>query len=444
MERLSAKLKIILRGSHIRSTFYFLNIPDCQLKEELCCVSALHSFPDDTRYCDFMAHNFSKNTASLRSAVSPFLAMDVMVAANARAAEGKPVLHMEVGEPGHTAPVVVRDAAKLAIDKDKISYTPALGLLALRERIAQHYLETYQATVSADRIAITTGSSAGFILSFLSAFDVGDRVGLAAPGYPAYRNVLKALGLVPVDIPVKSENRYVLTPGDIEAVHSDTPLNGILVASPANPSGTMMLPGDFTALLGACERMDIRFLSDEIYHGLVYEGQAETALNHSSSAIVINSFSKYYCMTGWRIGWMVLPEDLVRPVERLGQSLYISAPYISQIAAVKAFDAGEELNRIKDQYARNRLKLLHALPQMGFQGLHPVDGAFYVYADACRFTDDAVSFSKSLLENTGVAATPGIDFDPDGGRTMMRFSFAGNEETITQAIDAMASWLARP
>lgn len=366
-----------------------------------------------------------------------------MVAANARALEGKSVLHMEVGEPGHTAPFAVREAAKRAIDNDRISYTPALGLLALRERIAQHYSETYHATVSAERIAITTGSSAGFILSFLSAFDVGDRVGLAAPGYPAYRNVVKALGLVPVDIPVKPEDRFVLTPGDIEAVHSDTPLSGILVASPANPSGTMMLPDDFTALLGACERLGIRFISDEIYHGLVYEGQAETALNHSSSAIVINSFSKYYCMTGWRIGWMVLPEDLVRPIERLGQSLYISAPYISQIAAVEAFGAGEELNQIKDQYARNRSRLLQALPIIGFQDLHPVDGAFYVYADARQFTNDAVSFSKLLLEHTGVAATPGVDFDPEGGQTMMRFSFAGDEDTIMQAIDAMTNWLVK-
>ncbi|MEP0520439.1 MAG: aminotransferase class I/II-fold pyridoxal phosphate-dependent enzyme [Hyphomicrobiales bacterium] len=388
-----------------------------------------------------MTQDFSIKAASLRSAVSPFLAMDVMVAAQSREAQGKPVLHMEVGEPGHSAPLAVRDAAKRAIDGDRISYTPALGLVSLRERIAQHYWDTYQARVLADRIAITTGSSAGFILSFLSAFDVGDRVGLAAPGYPAYRNVLKALGLVPIDIPVKSENRFVLTPDDVEAVHKDTPLKGILVASPANPSGTMMLPTDFTTLLAACEQWGIRFISDEIYHGLVYYGRAETALNHSSSAIVINSFSKYYCMTGWRIGWMVLPEDLVRPVERLGQSLYISAPYISQVSAIEAFGAADELDQIKNQYSRNRAKLLDALPDMGFEDLHPVDGAFYVYADARNFTNDAVSFSKSLLENAGVAATPGVDFDPEGGQTMMRFSFAGDEDTISKAIDAMINWL---
>lgn len=388
-----------------------------------------------------MTQNTSRDAASLRSAVSPFLAMDVLVAANAREAMGKAVLHMEVGEPGHNAPKAVREAAKRAIDGDRISYTPALGLTVLRKRIAQHYLDAYDAEVSAERIAITTGSSAGFILSFLSAFDVGDRVGLAAPGYPAYRNVLKALGLIPVDIPVRAENRYVLTPQDIETVHTQTPLNGILVASPANPSGTMMLPDDFVALLAACEDWNIRFISDEIYHGLVYEGHAETALNHSSSAIVINSFSKYYCMTGWRVGWMVLPHDLVRPVERLGQSLYISAPYISQIAAVEAFGAREELDEIQQQYARNRNKLLDALPMMGFSGLHPVDGAFYVYADACKFTNNAVKFSKKLLEKTGVAATPGVDFDPEGGETMMRFSFAGDEATIDKAIIAMTAWL---
>lgn len=379
--------------------------------------------------------------ASVRSAVDPFLAMDVMVAAQARSAEGKQVLHMEVGEPGHQAPLIVREAAKAAIDHDRISYTPALGLLSLRERISAHYREAYGAVVPYERIAITTGSSAGFILSFLSAFDAGARVGLAAPGYPAYRNVLKALGLVAVSIPVKAENRYVITADDLQAVHDQTPLDGVLIASPANPSGTMLLPDAFAQLIACCAQNRIRFISDEIYHGIVYEGTARTALSHTNQAIIINSFSKYYCMTGWRIGWMVLPEDLVRPVERLAQSLYISAPYISQIAAVKAFDASAELGAICQQYAANRQKLLKALPEIGFEGLHPADGAFYIYANAGRFTNDALSFSKSLLDNTGVAATPGVDFDPDHGQTMMRFSFAGDEITIDKAIDAMARWL---
>lgn len=379
--------------------------------------------------------------ASVRSAVDPFLAMDVMVAAQARAQEGKQVLHMEVGEPGHQAPQIVREAAKAAIDHDRISYTPALGLLSLRERISAHYQETYGAVVSAERIAITTGSSAGFILSFLSAFDVGARVGLAAPGYPAYRNVLKALGLVAVSIPVKADNRYVITADDLQAVHDLEPLDGVLIASPANPSGTMLLPDAFAELIECCARNQIRFISDEIYHGIVFEGTARTALSHSSQSIIINSFSKYYCMTGWRIGWMVLPEELVRPVERLAQSLYISAPYISQIAAVKAFDAVEELDAICLQYAANRAKLLKALPAIGFEGMHPADGAFYIYADAGRFTNDAMGFSKSLLDNTGVAATPGVDFDPDHGQTMMRFSFAGDAATIDKAIDAMSRWL---
>lgn len=379
--------------------------------------------------------------ASVRSAVDPFLAMDVMVAAQARSAEGKQVLHMEIGEPGHQAPLIVREAAKAAIDHDRISYTPALGLMSLRERISAHYQETYGAVVPHERIAITTGSSAGFILSFLSAFDTGARVGLAAPGYPAYRNVLKALGLIAVSIPVKAENRYVITADDLQDVHDQTPLDGVLIASPANPSGTMLLPDAFEQLIACCAQNGIRFISDEIYHGIVYEGTARTALSHTDQAIIINSFSKYYCMTGWRIGWMVLPEDLVRPVERLAQSLYISAPYISQIAAAKAFDASAELDAICQQYAANRQKLLKALPVIGFEGLHPADGAFYIYANAGRFTNDALSFSKSLLDNTGVAATPGVDFEPDHGQTMMRFSFAGDEGTIDKAIDAMARWL---
>ncbi len=381
--------------------------------------------------------NKAEMQTSLRSAVAPFLAMDVMVAANKREAEGGAVLHMEVGEPGHQAPLVVREAAKAAIDNARISYTPALGLSALRERIARHYGDTYGAKIPPERVAITTGSSAGFILSFLSAFDVGDRVGLSAPGYPAYRNTLKALGLVPVDISVKAENRYVVTADELEKIHKETPLQGLLIASPANPSGTMMKPDAFISLIDSCEELGIRFISDEIYHGLVYEGKAETALNHSKHAIVINSFSKYYCMTGWRIGWMVLPEDLTRPIERLSQSLYISAPYLSQVAAEKAFDATLELDQIKQIYARNRTKLLEALPEIGFENLHPADGAFYVYADARRFTNNALDFSQQLLDSAGVAATPGVDFDPINGQSMMRFSYAGSEEPIEAAIAAM-------
>lgn len=382
---------------------------------------------------------------SSRSAVDPFLAMDVMVAAKARAALGEDVLHMEVGEPGHQAPLGVREAAKRAIDRGLISYTPALGLPDLRARIARHYRDTYNVSISHERIAITTGSSAGFVLSFLAAFDPGDRIGLPVPGYPAYRNVIKALGLIPVDIPVRADNRYVLSPDDVLSVHQSSHdeqgLAGLLVASPANPSGTMMQPAALAALVAVCDAQNIRFLSDEIYHGLVFDGATETALAHSDKAIILNSFSKYYCMTGWRIGWMVLPEDLVRPVERLAQSLYISAPYISQIAAMEAFDATAELESIKAQYARSRAKLLTALPAMGFTKLHPADGAFYIYCDASHITADTLNFSKVILGETGVAATPGVDFDPVSGQTTMRFSYAGAEHTIDRAIDVLGVWL---
>ena len=275
---------------------------------------------------------------SRRSAVEPFIVMEVMRAAIDREAAGERVIHMEVGQPGAPAPRPVLDAARAALDHGRLAYTEALGLRTLRARIARYYADTHGLDVPMDRIAVTTGSSAGFNLAFLAAFDHGDRIALAAPGYPAYRNFLHALGLEVVDIPVDASSRYVLTPAMLEAAHRERPLAGVLVASPANPSGTVMQPAALGALIEAAHDLGIRFISDEIYHGLVYDGVAETALRFSPDAIVVNSFSKYYCMTGWRIGWMVLPESLVRPVERIAQNLYISPPELSQIAATAAFD----------------------------------------------------------------------------------------------------------
>ncbi len=378
---------------------------------------------------------------SRRSAVEPFIVMDVMRAAIDREAAGERVIHMEVGQPGAPAPGPVLDAARAVLEHGRIGYTEALGLRALRARIAQHYADEYGVAVPAGQIAVTTGSSAGFNLAFLAAFDHGDRIGIASPGYPAYRNLLHALGLEVVDIEIDAATRYVLTPDLLEAAHARTPLSGLLVASPANPSGTMMSPDALRALIEAAEGLGIRFISDEIYHGLVYDGVAETALSVSPHAIVVNSFSKYYCMTGWRIGWMVLPEALVRPVERIAQNLYISPPEISQRAAIAAFDSRPGLEAIKASYAENRRILLDRLPQIGFDEFHPVDGAFYVYASVRRFSNDSVEFTRRMLAEAGVAATPGPDFDRARGHGWMRFSFAGTTPDMAEAMDRLEVWL---
>ncbi|WP_181703682.1 pyridoxal phosphate-dependent aminotransferase [Chthonobacter albigriseus] len=380
---------------------------------------------------------------SKRSAVSPFIAMDVMAAANALERAGTPVVHMEVGEPGAPIPAKVREAAEAALRRGRIGYTEALGLRELRERIARHYADRYGVRVPAERVAVTSGSSGGFNLAFLALFDVGDRVGLPTPGYPAYRNILQALGLTVVEIPTTAENRWQVTPAMLEAVHAEGPLKGLIVASPANPSGTMMERQGIADLMGACRLMGISLIMDEIYHGLVYEGQETTALEFGDDVVVINSFSKYYCMTGWRIGWMVLPEALVRPIERIAQNLFISPSEISQRAALGAFEAVEELEAVKAGYAANRALLLDRLPAIGFDQYLPVDGAFYVYASVRRFSNDSLDFARRMLNEAGVAATPGPDFDTERGHAYIRFSFAGTHEAMQAACDRLEGWLKR-
>ena len=379
--------------------------------------------------------------ASRRSEIQPFIVMDVMRAAADREHAGARVVHMEVGQPGARAPEKVLEAARVALADGRFGYTEALGARPLRARIARHYQEEYGVEVPAERVVVTTGSSAGFNLAFLGAFDAGDRVAIAAPGYPAYKNLLRVLGLEVVEIETDASTRHVLTPEMLERAHAQAPLAGVLVASPANPSGTMMLPKAFGELIDAAGRLGIRFISDEIYHRLVYEGTAETALRFSRDAIVINSFSKYYCMTGWRVGWMVLPEDLLRPVERIAQNLYISAPDISQRAALAAFEASDDLNVIRDGYAANRRLLLDRLPGIGFDEYLPVDGAFFVYASVRRFSNDSVEFTRRMLAEAGVAATPGADFDRVRGHNFMRFSFAGTEADMAEGMDRLAAWL---
>jgi aspartate/methionine/tyrosine aminotransferase len=311
----------------------------------------------------------------------------------------------------------------------------------LRERIARHYRDAYGVDVPVERVMVTTGSSGGFNLTFLGAFDPGDRIAMASPAYPAYRNILKALGLAAVEIEVGPDSRWALTAEHVADAHREKPLAGVLVASPANPTGTMTSPEELKRLVEFADANGIRFISDEIYHGLVYEGRAETALRLGDRSIVINSFSKYYCMTGWRVGWLILPDDLVRPFERLSQSLYISVPELSQRAAIAAFDATAELEAVKAGYARNRAQLLKRLPALGFDELLPVDGAFYVYASVARFTNDAHAFAARMLNEAGVAATPGPDFDHARGHRYMRFSFAGTEADIGEGIERLAGWL---
>ncbi len=377
-----------------------------------------------------------------RGNVSPFIVMDVMSAAARRAETHGDVLHLEVGQPGTPAPEGVRAAAKTAIDSRVLGYTVAFGIPELRSRIARHYGDTYGVTVAPERIAVTTGSSGGFQLAFLAAFDPGDRVALVAPGYPAYRNILSALGCVPVEIPAGPETRFQPTPDLLDAWQRETgeKLAGLIVASPSNPAGTMVSPEEMRDLAEYCQRMGIRLVSDEIYHGLTFSRPASTALAVSDTAIVINSFSKYYSMTGWRLGWMVLPPDLVRPIECLAQNMFISPPTVSQYAAVAAFDCVDELEANLAVYRTNRDLLLDALPKVGFDKLAPADGAFYIYADVGDMTDDSPAFCRRILDETGIAITPGVDFDTARGHRTLRFSFAGATAEIAEAMDRLGRW----
>jgi aspartate/methionine/tyrosine aminotransferase len=382
-------------------------------------------------------------TASGRSDVPPFMVMDVMAAAARIEASGGHVIHMEVGQPAAPAPKTAIAAARAALEDGRIDYTSALGIPSLRARIAQHYRETYRCTVDADRIVVTTGSSGAFVLAFLALFEPGDRVAVAVPGYPPYRHILTALGCEPVPIETSSENRHALTGEALLAVHRQKPLQGVLVGSPANPTGTMMSREALISLMAAAEGAGIRFISDEIYHGLDYAFAAVTAAELSPHALVINSFSKYFCMTGWRVGWMVVPESLVRPIERLQQNLSISVPMLSQIAAEAAFEGREEMEAIKHGYQENRRVLVEGLPRAGLTDFLPADGAFYLYADVSKFSSDSFAFAGEMLEKIHVAATPGIDFDPVHGRAFVRFSYARSLSEMHESVSRIASWLAR-
>lgn len=378
---------------------------------------------------------------SRRSDVPPFMVMDVMAAAARIEAAGGHVIHMEVGQPAASAPKTAIAAAHAALDTGRIDYTSALGIPSLRERIARHYRDAYGCAISPDRVVVTTGSSGGFILAFLAMFEPGDRVAVTVPGYPPYRHILTALGCEPVLIETTNETRHALTGEALLAAHRKAPLKGVLVGSPANPTGTMMSKEALSGLISAAEGAGIRFISDEIYHGLDYAFPAVTAAALSEQALVINSFSKYFCMTGWRVGWMVVPEILVRPIERLQQNLSISVPALSQIAAEAAFDGADEMEAIKHGYQENRRILIEGLPKAGLSKFLPADGAFYLYADVSDFTSDSFEFAKQMLEQAHVAATPGIDFDPIHGRSFIRFSYARSAEEMREAVSRIARWL---
>ena len=375
---------------------------------------------------------------STRSGVDPFIVMDVMEAARLAEEAGRKIIHMEVGQPGTPAPEGARAALAAAMTGDPMGYTVALGLPALRARIARLYGEWYDLDLDPGRVVVTSGSSGAFILAFTALFDSGARVGIGAPGYPSYRQILKALALAPVDIPTRQADRFQPVAEDI-ARHR---LDGLLVASPGNPTGTMLDKPALAALMGAAQEAGAAFISDEIYHGIEYERRAVSALEISDRAYVINSFSKYFSMTGWRVGWMVVPENHVRVVERLAQNLFICPPHASQVAALAAMDCGPELQANMDVYRVNRQLMLDGLPQAGFDRIAPPDGAFYVYADVSHLTDDSRALAAEILDKAGVAVTPGLDFDPDRGAGTLRFSYARATADIAEGLRRLKAFMA--
>lgn len=375
---------------------------------------------------------------SSRGEVDPFIVMDVMEAARAEEAKGRAVIHMEVGQPGTPAPALARAALAAAMERGALGYTVALGLPALRARIARLYRDWYGLDLDPGRVVVTAGSSAGFILAFASLFDAGDRVAIGEPGYPSYRNILRALALEPVGIESRATDRFQPVPGNLP-----DGLAGLLVASPANPTGTMLDRAHLATLIAAAAERGVAFVSDEIYHGIQYGARAVSALEISDDVYVINSFSKYFSMTGWRIGWMVVPEAHVRRVERLIQNLFICAPHASQVAALAALDATDELAANLAVYRANRALMLEVLPRAGFDRIAPPDGAFYVYADVSDLTADSHEFSGRMLREAGVAVTPGLDFDPRRGAGTLRFSYAGATDDIAAGLERLRRWAER-
>ena len=378
-----------------------------------------------------------KNSA--RGSVDPFIVMDVMEAASKKEKSGYEVIHLEVGQPGTSAPKMAAESVKNKISKSTMGYTVALGIPELREKIADLYLRWYNVQVEPERIIVTPGSSGAFILTFTGLFDVGDTIGVGSPGYPSYRQILKALSLNNSTIKTFNNNKFQPVAADI----INNSLDGLLVASPANPTGSMLNKYDLEKLIDACKMKQTVFISDEIYHGIEYESRAVSALEVSDDCIVINSFSKYFSMTGWRLGWIVVPKNHIRQFERLAQNMFICAPHISQIAALGALDASDELNLNLKTYEANRTILIEELPKLGLKNFAPPDGAFYFYIDVSEYTNDSVNFAKSILDEVHVAITPGIDFDPERGLKTIRLSYACSTSDLKEGLKRLEKFMSK-
>ena len=376
---------------------------------------------------------------SNRSNIAPFYVMEVMRSAAERESTGKEVLHLEVGQPSTPAPLGARQNAIKAIEEEILGYTSAMGMEPLRERLSLHYLEWYKTEIPPSRIGITMGASGAFTLAFLACFESGDRVAVPTPGYPCYRNVLRALDVEVVDLPVGPETRFQPSPEGLESLG---PIDGLVVASPSNPTGTMLLENELLEIVNWCQANEVRLISDEIYHGVTYGAAAPTAASFWEEAVVVNSFSKYFSMTGWRVGWLILPDTLVAPVERLAQNAFIAAASVSQHAALGAFDSHDELEINLDRYRTNRQILLEGLPSVGIDKLAPADGAFYIWAQVDHLCDDSQALAQQWLSELGIAVTPGIDFDPSEGHRFIRFSFAGSTREALETIEKLSNWSA--
>jgi aspartate/methionine/tyrosine aminotransferase len=374
-----------------------------------------------------------------RSRIAPFIAMDVLARANAQAQAGRDVVHLEVGEPGGGAPAAVLEAARRALERGAIGYTEALGRPALRAAIAAHYRHSYDLAVDPDQVVVTVGASGAFVLSFLAAFEPGDRVVVPEPAFPAYKNILCALGIEVVRLGLGPDTDFKPTPAMLEALAP--PLHGLIVASPGNPTGTMLDRSELAALAAFCRERSVRLIADEIYHGITYEQPASTILELDRDAIVINGFSKYFCMTGWRLGWLIAPSDLVRPIELLAQNLFISPPALAQEAALAAFACRAELDQRVETYRRSRAGLLQRLPRGGLERFAPADGAFYLYADVGHLSPDSHELCAQILEHTGVALTPGADFDSASGHRYLRLAFAGPPDLVIAGATRVVDWL---
>ncbi|MCG6110987.1 MAG: aminotransferase class I/II-fold pyridoxal phosphate-dependent enzyme [Paracoccus sp.] len=373
---------------------------------------------------------------SLRGQVDPFIVMDVMEAAARAEAAGRHIIHMEVGQPGTPAPLGARQALAGALEQP-LGYTVALGLPALRQGIADLYRRWYGVDLDPARVVVTPGSSGAFILAFSALFDAGDRVAMGYPGYPSYRQILRAMSLNPVGIPTRAEDRYQPRPGDLP-----DDAQGLILASPGNPSGTVLTVPELAGLTQAAAARGMAVISDEIYHGLSYGDRCHSALEVTDEVLVVNSFSKYFSMTGWRVGWMVVPPDMIRTVERLAQNLFICPPHASQVAALAALDCTDEAEANRAVYAENRRLMLEGLPRAGFDRIAPPEGAFYIYADVSHLTDDSVAFAAEILDKAGVAVTPGLDFDPDRGRRTLRFSYAHATADVAEGLARLTAFMA--